>query len=169
MKIKKFENMLRKLEKHMGEKAIYLEYDDHDGEFYPKEWEPKCGIYNVYVAGYHVADTGEMILENDMQKTESSKVLKCGDSYFAFSHRGGQMFSPGDKVFDEKWIITKDHPDYNKYLERAVETMDENQYYDGLDPEDKIMDFIPFTERGKEVIKTDKQCFQAALNFSYYI
>ena len=93
------------------------------------------------------------------------------EGYYGYTHRGGQMFKLGDRLFEEAYVpVEEDYEDcgwagyelkYQEFLNKA----------DGLDLkwDNGIADVIPFNRRGKVTIKTWDQAKQAAINISKYL
>ena len=99
------------------------------------------------------------------------------EGYYGFSHRGGQLFKIGDRLFDEKYVPVKE--DYPEKTWRSFEKEYEERlnYYlmkhDELGYEDLsksgISSIIRFTLRGKKQIENLEEAKQAALNISNYL
>ncbi|MGL4568664.1 MAG: hypothetical protein ACRCU6_09095 [Fusobacteriaceae bacterium] len=164
-----FNEIVKELEKRFGEKATVMRYVEgwFEERLYNSDTDRPSAT--VKVAGYNVELLGERIIRNNMQKTNYGQVLKYEGGHYGFSHRAGQSFKIGDRLFDENWIITKDHEDYGKYLKQAIDAKNEEpQLYQ--DPaEEYVTEFVPFTERGNKVIETEEEELQSALNFGKYV
>lgn len=167
--LKKFRELVKKLEEHLGEKATFQKYDEETQGFNTAPWsENQNEIYNVYVAGYSVHSVGKMILKHDMHKTESDQVLKFGEGFYGFSHRAGCTFEKGDMLFEEGFKVTKDHPKWVEYETKHKENLIEDpQCYGKF--EEHVMDYVNFKERGSKVIETSEECYAAALNFAKHV
>ena len=90
--------------------------------------------------------------------------------YHGYTHRGGQTFKIGDRLFDANYKPQKeDYEEWEwcgweyKYLE----------LYGKSDPLDKkwmresgIAYVMPYTKRGSKVIENMEECLQAAINMS---
>lgn len=90
--------------------------------------------------------------------------------YHGYTHRGGQTFKIGDRLFDASYKPQKeDYEEWEwtgweyKYLELYGKS-------DALDKkwmrESGISYVIPFKKRGKKVIENFDECLQAAINMS---
>ena len=105
------------------------------------------------------------------------RVNMLSEGYYGYSHRGGCLFKIGDRIFDEKyepieedyepWEWTGWVQDYEKALADAKKR---NDKFDINDIEnDGVSRYIPFTKRGKELIKTWADAELAAYNLSNYL
>lgn len=118
------------------------------GWWYYKNKFKVCNLYPLGVAEVH----------------EDGKII----GYHGYSHRGGQTFKVGDRLFDDTYSpVPEDYSqkqwskfekDYKEYLERN----------DGCF-EPKFTDIVPFRLRGKTVIETLEQAKQAAINLSNHL
>jgi len=95
------------------------------------------------------------------------------EGMYGYTHRGGNMFRIGDRLFDEKYHPVKDdypEEDWNKWEDRFKELREES---DDLDKkwmdESGISYVIPFRLRGKKIIETMEEAFEAAKNMSNYL
>ena len=89
------------------------------------------------------------------------------------THRGGQMFKIGDRLFNDKYKPIKE--DYSKEEWNGYE----NKFKELYDSEDELgkkwMDtdgisyVIPFKLRGKKKIETMEESYEAAENMSNYL
>lgn len=89
--------------------------------------------------------------------------------YYGHSHRGGQTFKIGDRLFDETYIpVQEDYPEWQwAGYEQGMENSDWSYLLESESP--NIVDVIPFTMRGKKTIKNWKDVVQAAINLSKYL
>jgi hypothetical protein len=95
------------------------------------------------------------------------------EGIYGFSHRGGCLFKPGDKLFDEDYIAcVKDYPKkewdrwhdkYRKNFAKASAAERRQIANDG------VKAYIPFKERGKKIIETWDEAMDAANNLSKYL
>ena len=95
------------------------------------------------------------------------------EGMYGYTHRGGNLFKIGDRLFDEKYKpVKEDYPEdeWNKYEKQFQES------YDGSDEFDKkwmkesgISYVIPFKLRGSKIIETMEEAFEAAKNMSKYL
>jgi hypothetical protein len=90
--------------------------------------------------------------------------------YYGYSHRGGQTFKLGDRLFDSSYEPKEE--DYEEWEWSGWEKEYDKSYSKGDDLDKKWMEksgisyVIPFKKRGKEVIKTWSEALQAAVNMS---
>lgn len=96
------------------------------------------------------------------EKYESGKLV----GYYGYTHRGGQTFKIGDKLFNENWIpdITEIKPSWVDYYEQS--TGDKFTYIINLED---LVPYIIFNERGNKTIETMEEAKQAAINMSKYL
>ena len=98
--------------------------------------------------------------------------------YYGYTHRGGQLFKIGDKLFDENYIAKEE--DYSKeewagflkYREEIVGEGIREGYFENSEQgykETPISDVIPFVKRGAKTIETWDEAKQAAINISNYL
>ena len=95
------------------------------------------------------------------------------EGMYGYTHRGGQLFKIGDRLFDSKYEPKKeDFPEdeWNFYVEKF------EMLYDGEDElgkkwmdADGISHVIPFKLRGSKIIETMEDAFEAAKNMSNYL
>lgn len=159
------------VEDQLGEKAIYMEYDEETRSFIPKEWKNhEQEVHNVYVRKYEVHDLGMKILHNNLKATQYKNVLALpdGKSFYGFSHRGGCLITIGDKIFDENYVLSKE--DAKPYLEKAQKEIDSlPSYYKGRSIEEVATNFISFTRRGFEIADTAEKALKSAKNIGDYL
>lgn len=94
--------------------------------------------------------------------------------YYGYSHRGGNTFRLGDRLFDPAYVpeesdYIKEEWDKYKKLANETETRNRKKGWLGDGEEFEIASIIPFNRRGKETIKTWGQAEQAAINMSNYL
>jgi len=98
--------------------------------------------------------------------------------YYGYSHRGGQTFKIGDRLFDENY--TPKEEDYTKgewvgfMIDRikSIKHSLKESYFDTEEEAEKntpISDVIPFTMRGTKLIETWDEAKIAAKNISSYL
>lgn len=95
------------------------------------------------------------------------------EGMYGYTHRGGQMFKIGDRLFDEKYKpVKEDYPEkeWSEYENKF------NELYGSEDDlgkrwmdADGISYVIPFKLRGKKSIETMEEAFEAAKNMSNYL
>ena len=94
--------------------------------------------------------------------------------YYGYTHRGGNTFRLGDRLFDPAYIpvesdYIKEEWDKYKKLANKAEIRNRKDGWLGDGEEFEIASIIPFNRRGKETIKTWEQAEQAAINMSNYL
>jgi len=130
--------------------------------------------------GQYIGDIerGWWYYKNNMKVCEKYPhgVAKCYDNkgnhigYHGYTHRGGQTFKIGDRLFDASYKPKEeDYQEWEwygweyKYLELYGKS-------DALDKkwmrESGISYVIPYKKRGKKIIENMDECLQAAINMS---
>lgn len=94
--------------------------------------------------------------------------------YYGYSHRGGNTFRLGDRLFDENYVpVESDYlkEEWDKYKKLANKAEIRNRKDGWLEEgkEFEIASIIPFNRRGKVTIRTWEQAEQAAINMSNYL
>jgi len=98
--------------------------------------------------------------------------------YYGYSHRGGQTFKKGDRLFNQRYKPKKSDytaAEWKRYEQkhRAAIKRDIKSGWYKNETEAKrhssISDVIPFRKRGKKIIKTMAEAKQAAINISNYL
>ena len=92
---------------------------------------------------------------------------------YGYNHRGGNLFSIGDRLFDDNYTPKEeDYPSeqwekYQKEFKTAYDDADKSikKWMD----KSGISYVIPFNERGKVIINNMEQAFEAAKNLSKYL
>ena len=93
--------------------------------------------------------------------------------YYGYTHRGGSLFSMGDRLFDESYEPREE--DYEEWQWAGwIEEFDAKM--DKADPFDRswleksgVSSVIPFKMRGAKIIETMEEAKQAAINMSKYL
>ena len=95
------------------------------------------------------------------------------EGMYGYTHRGGQLFKIGDRLFDREYKPTKDdfpEDEWNKYQEQF------NKLYEESDDisrdwmkRDGISYILPFKLRGSKIIENMEDAFEAAKNISNYL
>lgn len=96
-------------------------------------------------------------------------------SYYGYSHRGGNTFTIGDRLFDEKYDpIAADYSitEWSEFNQKREESILRNlasgfcETREMAEKETPISDVIPFRLRGSKLIETWNEAKQAAINLS---
>jgi hypothetical protein len=121
----------------------------------------KDGYENQYL--YHLG--GHKLPENQIV------------GYHGYSHRGGQTFKLGDRIFDETYEPNEE--DYEpwewagwiqEYDKALIDAYKRKDTFDIKDIQiDGVSRYIPFAKRGKQIIKTWEDAELAAYNLSNYL
>lgn len=95
------------------------------------------------------------------------------EGMYGYSHRGGQMFRIGDRLFNETYKPKKEDYDSKQWSEWEVKFKELYDNGDELDKkwmdDDGISYVIPFKLRGSKLIETMEEAFIAAKNMSKYL
>lgn len=103
------------------------------------------------------------------------------EGYYGYSHRGGNLFKIGDRLFEEdykgneedyeEWQWSGWRIQYKEELKAAYDEYEEtgDDWWLKDIKEDDITRYIPFNLRGSKVITTMEEAKQAALNLSRYL
>ena len=95
------------------------------------------------------------------------------DSMYGFTHRGGNKFKIGDRLFDSNYKpVEEDYTpeEWSGFLIRYNEVYGQADDFEKkwID-EDGISYVIPFKLRGSKIIETMEEAYQAAVNMSNYL
>jgi hypothetical protein len=92
---------------------------------------------------------------------------------YGYTHRGGNMFRIGDRLFDADYEpVKEDYPEeqWNEYETKFADLyQEEDELGRKWMDEDGISYVIPFKLRGSKVIETTEEAFEAARNMSNYL
>jgi hypothetical protein len=91
--------------------------------------------------------------------------------YYGYTHRGGCLFKPGDRLFDENYQPVKEDYETEQWSNWENEFKEKYEKADEFDRKniyDNISAIIPFKMRGKK-IKNMNEAKQAAINMSRYL
>jgi hypothetical protein len=92
------------------------------------------------------------------------------EGMYGYTHRGGQMFKIGDRLFDENYKPKKsdyDEEQWNEWEAKFKEIYnDEDDLGKSWMDKDGISYVIPFKFRGSKVIESMEEAFIAAKNIS---
>lgn len=159
------------------------------GPYFPDQNEP---LYNSFVyIDYSGSvpktvligdiELGWMFYENKMRvcPTYPKNVAIKIDSdwnvleFYGYSHRGGQTFKIGDRIFDSNFVPIPEHYEeweWIGYTDKFQEVLDKADKFEKERLlEDGIVSIIPFTRRGSITIETNEQAELAAYSFSRYV
>ena len=105
------------------------------------------------------------------QDTNDGNVIV---GYYGYTHRGGQTFKIGDRIFDAEYEPKQsDYPfeEWDYYLRNKEEgtALEVQKGWIKRGEVIPLKNFIPFTKRGKIVIENLDQAKQAAINISKYL
>jgi len=125
-----------------------------------KTYEP-----NIFITNAVKDDFDPFVIE----QIENDNI----EGYYGYSHRGGALFTIGDRIFDEEYNPVVE--DYNeKEFKKWSKKYDKS--YNKADDFDKkwiyrngINAVIPFNKRGKHMIKNWSDARTAAINMSKYL
>lgn len=82
--------------------------------------------------------------------------------YYGYSHRGGQLFVIGDKIFEADYFPVEEHFEEWQWAGWEQE-LGKSEY------SENIIDVIPFKLRGSKTIENLKEAKEAARNMSDYL
>jgi len=94
--------------------------------------------------------------------------------YYGYTHRGGQTFKIGDRLFDEHYCpkqedySEKEWANFEKKFQKSLANA-ENDLDRKWMEDDGISHVIPFRLRGPKLIETWEEARQAAINMSKYL
>lgn len=95
------------------------------------------------------------------------------EGMYGYSHRGGQLFKIGDRLFDEKYEPKKEDYDskhWNEWEKKFQETYDAGDELDKKWMDESGISYVmPFRLRGPKIIETMEEVFIAAKNMSKYL
>lgn len=88
--------------------------------------------------------------------------------YHGYTHRGGQTFKIGDRVFDSSWV-----PTFDDIKETWIEHYEMSTGIDVNSVNDEflveIVQFVPFNERGSVIIETMDQCLDSTIKLFKFL
>jgi hypothetical protein len=152
-------------DEHKLENSFLSPNGDYIGDFNLGKWyiKNKLMVDEMYPHGVAA------VIQEDTYGTENPII----EGMFGYTHRGGQLFKIGDRLFDEghepkKEDYTKDEWEiFESDFKRTYEESDELEKK--WIEEDGISYVIPFKKRGVRIIETMEDAFQAAKNMSKYL
>jgi len=93
--------------------------------------------------------------------------------YYGYTHRGGALFTIGDRIFDEKYNpVVEDYneKEFKKWWKKYTKSYKKGDDFDKKwIYNDGIKSVIPFNKRGKHMIKNWEDARTAAINMSKYL
>ena len=160
------------IDRHTGGKIGSHSFGDKNEHTLPNSFLTKDGEYIGDI------ERGWWYYENNMKVCEQYPhgVAERYDDkgnligYHGYTHRGGQTFKIGDRLFYASYTPNED--DYEEWEWSGWQLKFEELYSKGDDLDKKWMDkegigyVIPFNKRGGKVIDNFKECLQAAINMS---
>jgi hypothetical protein len=160
------------INKHTGGKIGGHTFGDNNEHSLPNSFLSKDGTYIGDI------DRGWWYYKNNMKVCDqySHGVAERYDDegnligYHGYSHRGGQTFKIGDRLFDASYKPKEE--DYEEWEWAGWQLKFEESHSKGDDLDKKWMDkegigyVIPFNKRGSKVIDNFEECLQAAINMS---
>lgn len=145
------------------ENSFMSQNGEYIGNYNKAKWYAKNNL-KVYEPYAH----GVAIILN-----ENSDI----EGYYGYTHRGGQSFKIGDRLFEETYIPKKeDYTDeqwesyvneYNKVLQDAKE--EGNEWWIKDIENDNVSRVIPYKMRGSKTCNTLEDCIKAAINMSKHL
>ncbi len=152
-------------QEHTLENSFLSPDGTYIGDFERAQWyvEQKLMVDEEYPHGVAA------VIKAETYGTETPEI----EGMYGYSHRGGQMFKIGDRLFDASYKPQKeDYPadEWSGYEERFKKSYAES---DDLGKKwmdkDGISYVIPFKMRGGKKIETMREAFEAARNMSKYL
>ena len=160
------------INKHTGGKIGGHTFGDNNEHSLPNSFLSKDGTYIGDI------DRGWWYYKNNMKVCNEHPrgVAECYDDegnfigYHGYSHRGGQTFKLGDRLFDARYNPKEE--DYEEWEWAGWVQKYRESYKKSDDLDRKWMDeggigyVIPFRKRGHKNIDNFEECLQAAINMS---
>jgi hypothetical protein len=150
---------------HTLENSFLSPQGEYIGDFEHAQWYVKQGLMIDEKHPHGVA----AVITKETYGTDIPVI----EGMYGYTHRGGQMFKIGDRLFDGKYKPKKeDYPqeeweEYESRFNELYESEDElgKRWMDA----DGISYVIPFKLRGSKLIETMEDAFEAARNMSKYL
>jgi len=138
---------------------------EYIGDFKQAEWYVKNQMMVDEEHPHGVA----AVITTETYGTDNPSI----EGMYGYTHRGGNMFKIGDRLFDEKYKPIKEDYEEGQWNEwetkfnELYESEDElgKKWMDG----DGISYVIPFKLRGSRIIESIEDAFEAAKNMSNYL
>lgn len=138
---------------------------EYIGDFEQARWYIKQGLMVDEEYPHGVA----AVITKDTYGTDKPEI----EGMYGYTHRGGQLFKIGDRLFDGEYKPTKEDYSEEEWIGYEFKF---NELYDSEDElgkkwmdADGISYVIPFKLRGKKNIETMEEAFEAAKNMSDYL
>lgn len=152
-------------QEHTLENSFLSPDGTYIGDFERAQWyvEQKLMIDEEYPHGVAA------VIKDETYGTDNPEI----EGMYGYTHRGGQMFRIGDRLFDGNYKPQKEdysEEEWSKYEESFKKSYDEAEDLDKKwMNEDGISYVIPFKMRGRKKIETMREAFEAARNMSKYL
>ena len=91
----------------------------------------------------------------------NKELLEC-IGYYGYTHRGGQLFVIGDKIFEKNYLPVEEHFEEWQWA-GWLQELEKSEH------SNNIIDVIPFKLRGSKTIENLKEAKEAARNISDYL
>lgn len=152
--------------KHLLENSFLSKDGKYIGDFKQAEWYVN---QKLMVNDQHPNGVANVIFE-ETYGTDNPVI----EGMYGYTHRGGGLFKIGDRLFEESYEPKKedyDNEEWEKYHKEFCESyrLSEDDLSSQWLFSDGIKSVIPFKRRGKKVIETMEEVFQAAKNMSNYL
>ena len=160
------------IQKHTGGKIGSHSFGDKNEHTLPNSFLTKDGGYIGDI------ERGWWYYKNNMKVCNQYPrgVAECYDDegnligYHGYTHRGGQTFKIGDRLFDADYKPKEEDYQESEWIGWEYKFLELYGKSDKLDRkwmiESGIGYVIPFNKRGGKVIDNFKECLQAAINMS---
>lgn len=102
------------------------------------------------------------------ERHEGGKLI----GYYGYTHRGGQTFKIGDRLFDEKYVPVEsdfEAKQWKEWKDKYDKAYANGDDFDRENIYDTISSVIPFRFRGNIIISSMNNAKQAAINVSKYL
>lgn len=146
-------------------------YPNNEG-LLPNSFLTKNGTYiGDYETGWWFIKKGMKVCEDYPHGAAEFYENNRHIGYYGYTHRGGSLFKPGDRLFDENYQPVKEDYNIDQWIKWEIEFKEKRKNGDDFDREniyDNISAIIPFNMRGKKIKNMD-ECKQAAINISKYL
>lgn len=147
---------------HVLENSFLSPSGEYIGNFETAEWY----VRNCMMVDEEYPHGVAAVITKESYGTDSPQI----EGMYGYTHRGGQMFRIGDRLFDAEYEPKKE--DYSPEEWEKYESEFKKLYDEGDELDRKWMDnsgisyVIPFRLRGSKTIETMREAFIAAQNIS---